>query len=74
MKKDYKFQTVTNPRGSMVTGRNGTHKLAKIDWWVTRDGSLFIDGIGISGRRLNAGFFIDAESAEKFITALKETL
>jgi len=74
MRKDYEFKTATNPQGSMVTGRNGTHKLAKIDWWVTRDGSLFIDGIGISGRRLNAGFFIDAESAEKFITALKEIL
>ena len=74
MKKDYRFQTVTNPQSSVVTGENGTYKLAKVDWWVTRNGGLFIDGIGVSGKRLNAGFFLDAESAEKFITALKETL
>ena len=74
MKKGYKFQTVTDPQGSMVTGRNGTHKLAKMDWWVTQNGELFIDGIGVPGKRLNAGFFLDAESAEKFITALEEIL
>ena len=61
----------TNPDESLVTGRNGTHKLAAIDIWWDGRGMLFIDGIGRSGKILNAGFIVDSAAAKKLLTELK---
>lgn len=63
----------TNPKQSLVVGRNGTHKLAAIEIWEGSNGTLFIDGFGVSGKCLNAGFMIDKTSAKKIYKALNLT-
>jgi len=55
----------TDPEKSMVTGKKGTRPLAALHIWWGSIGQIFIDGIGVSGRTLNAGFIIDAASAKK---------
>ena len=60
----------TDSNQSLVVGRNGTHKLAAIEIWEGSNGTLFIDGFGVSGRCLNAGFVIDKNSARKIYKAL----
>lgn len=67
----FKIVTVTNPDESIVTGRNGTHKLAGISIWRSTNGSIGIDGIGRSGTVLNAGFYLDKQSAMSFFADLK---
>lgn len=62
--------TKTNPGPSIVTGRNGTHNLAEIRFYQYADGKLGIDGIGVSGRTLNAGFYLDHISADRFLKDL----
>lgn len=63
-------ETRTNPDESIVTGRNGTHKLAGIKFYQYGDGKLGIDAIGVSGKTLNAGFYLDHVSAENFLKNL----
>ncbi len=63
----------TDSKQSLVVGRNGTHKLAAIEIWEGSNGVLFIDGFGVSGKCLNAGFVIDKESAKKIYKALNLT-
>lgn len=60
----------TDPNQSLVVGRNGTHKLAAIEIWQGSNGKLFIDGIGVSGKTLNAGFVIDKDAAKKLYITL----
>lgn len=60
----------TNSEQSLVVGRNGIHKLAAIEIWEGSNGVLFIDGFGVSGRCLNAGFIIDKASAKKVYKAI----
>ena len=64
----------SNPDDSLVTGRNGTMKLAGIRIWQGTKGTLFIDAISRKGHVLNAGFMIDAKSAEKLLAQLKRGL
>lgn len=61
----------TDDEHSIVTGRNGIHRLAAINLWFGSRGELFIDGIGRSGKTLNAGFMIDANAAKELITKIK---
>lgn len=63
-------QVQTNPEESLVTGRNGTHKLARIDVWKGHAGKLFIEGIGRRGKVLNAGFLIDAPAAKELVAEI----
>ncbi len=60
----------TDSEQSLVVGRNGTHKLAAIEIWEGSNGVLFVDGFGVSGKCLNAGFVIDKTSAKKIYKTL----
>ena len=62
--------TKTNPGQSIVTGRNGTRRLAAIRFSQYGNGSLNIEGVGVSGKTLNAGFYLDNISANKFLKDL----
>lgn len=64
----------TNDEQSIVTGCNGTHRLAAIKLWIGSRGELFIDGIGRSGKTLNAGFMIDAEATKPLLMQIKALL
>jgi len=65
--------TLTNTEEDLVVGRNGTHRLAGIQVWRSDDGYLFIDGIGVSGKVLRAGFTLGPLSAENFLRDIKKT-
>lgn len=58
--------------GSIVTGRNGTHKLAAIRMERHSYGALSIDGMGRSGKVLNAGFYLTPDDADNFLRGLKD--
>ncbi len=67
-----KTQTDSRIGGSIVTGRNGTHSLAAICIERYPSGALVIDGIGRSGKTLNAGFFLTENDADNFLRGLKD--
>ena len=59
--------------GSIVTGRNGTHHLAAIR--IERSptfGSMLIEGIGRSGKTLNAGFYLTPHDTDNLLKGLKD--
>ena len=62
--------TKTNSGSSIVTGRNGTHGLAEIKFYRYKGGALCIDAVGVRGGILNAGFYLDHISADKFLKDL----
>lgn len=62
----------TNTSESLVTGRNGVFPIIEVRIWEGDNGKLFIDGIGRSGKVLNAGFVIDAEAAKKLLAKVAE--
>ena len=61
----------TNITESLVTGRNGHHKLKAIRIW-SGAGKVYIDGIGKTGTTLNAGFIIDQVSYAKLLEGLNK--
>ena len=66
------IQTDSGIGGSFVTGRNGTHNLAaiRIEWYPA--GGMVIDGIGRSGKILNAGFYLTTHDADNLLRGLKD--
>ena len=58
--------------GSLVTGRNGVHNLAAIRIERYPAGGMMIDGIGRSGKILNAGFYLTPSDADNFLRGLKD--
>jgi len=54
----------TNTKDSFVVGRNGVIPIIAI--------MLYINGVGVSGKVLNAGFVIDKKAAEKLLTKISE--
>jgi len=69
-----KIRQETNDTQSLIVGRNGTHRMKAVEIWWGSTGTLFIDGIGRSGKILNAGLIIDTESAEKLLAQLREPI
>jgi len=61
----------TNVERSLVTGRNGTHKLKAVHVW---DGNemVYVDAIGRSGKTLNADLIIDKLAFNKLLEKLNE--
>lgn len=72
--KPFVIKIKTNSRidGSLITGRNGTHNLAAIRIERYLSGSMAIDGVGRSGKTLNAGFYLTQHDADKFLRGLKD--
>ena len=71
----FKIKVETNIEGCLIVGRNGTHKLAAIVIeQYEYSGAIVIDGIGSRGKTLNAGFYLDKQSAEKLFAELKAVL
>jgi len=63
----------TNTKDSFVVGRNGVIPIIAIKVWQAEDrGMLYINGVGVSGKVLNAGFVIDKKAAEKLLTKISE--
>ena len=62
----------TDKDRSVITGRNGTHLMTAVHIWKGSDGMLFIDGIGRSGKTLNAGLVIDADAAKVLLAEITE--